>query len=117
MSRDIGDAVFEPHGADEWVWWSAGACRPLDTVAALRAGPNTVRFDADAHTEWHAVTAASTLQIAGGTAWILYDGDFTVLGKGTTSPAEMRAAAGAYRTLFAAAGTNAISRSILRSPS
>ena len=62
---------------------------------------------ADAHTEWRSVTAASTLQIAGGTAWVLYDGDFNVLGKGTTSPAETHAPTGAYLALFAAASTNA----------
>ena len=68
-SRDLEDAVFEKHGAEEWVWWSSALYRPLDTVAALAAGANTVTFDADAHTEWRSVTAAATLQVAAGTAW------------------------------------------------
>ena len=105
-SRDLEDAVFEPHGAEEWVWWSAAVYRPLDTVAAPVAGANTVTFDADAHTEWRSVTAAATLQIAGGTAWVLYDGDFNVLGKGTTSPAETHAPAGSYLALFGPAGSS-----------
>jgi hypothetical protein len=67
---------------------------------------NTVTFDAEAHTEWRSVTAASTLQIAGGTAWVLYDGDFSVLGKGTTSPAETHAPAGSYLALFVPAGSS-----------
>ena len=104
-SRDLEDAVFEPHGADEWVWWSSAVYRPLDTVAALAAAPNTVTFDADAHTEWRSVTTASTLQIAGGAAWLLYDGDFSVLGKGTTFPAETHAPAGSYLALFGPAGS------------
>jgi len=105
-SRDLENAVFEPHGADEWVWWSAAVYRPLDTVAALAAGASTVTFDADAHTEWRSVTTASTLQIAGGAAWVLYDGDFNVLGKGTTSPAETHAPAGGYLALFGPAGAS-----------
>ena len=104
-SRDLEDAVVTERGADEWVWWSAAVYRPLDTVAALAAGANTVTFNADAHTEWRSVTAASTLQIAGGTAWVLYDGDFNVLGKGTTT-AETQAPAGSYLALFGAAGSS-----------
>ena len=105
-SRDLEDAVFVPHGADEWVWWSSALYRPLDTVAALAAGANAVTFDADAHTEWRSVTAAATLQIAGGTAWVLYDGDFKVLGKGTPSPAETHAPAGSYLALFGPSGSS-----------
>ena len=75
-------------------------------MAALAAGANTVTIDADAHTEWRSVTAASTLQIAGGTAWVLYDGDFNVLGKGATSAAGTQAPAGSYLALFGPAGAS-----------
>ena len=84
----------------------AAVYRPLDTAAALVAGPNAVTFDADGYTEWRSVTAASTLQIAGGTAWVLYDGDFNVLGKSTSAPAGTQAPAGSYLAIFGPAGSS-----------
>ena len=64
------------------------------------------RFDADAHTEWRTVTAASTLQIAGGGTWYLYDADFAVLDGGTASPVTVSAPAGSYLALFGPAGSS-----------
>jgi len=65
-----------------------------------------VTFDAEGHTEWRSVAAAATVHIGGGTAWYVYDGDFTVLSSGTSLPADVQAPAGSSLALFGPAGSS-----------
>ena len=106
FSHELEDAVVVQHGSEEWIRWGDTLYRPADAVPTLDAGQNTVTFDAEGHTEWRSVAAAATVHIGGGTAWYVYDGDFTVLSSGTSLPADVKTPAGSSLALFGPAGSS-----------
>ena len=105
--RDLEDAVIERRGGEDWVRWSGGLFRPADGVPALAAGSNTVTFGPEGYGEWRRVTAATTLRIAAGTTWLLWDKDFSPAGRGSALPAVVQAPAGSWLLLYGPAGGSA----------
>jgi hypothetical protein len=102
--RDLEDAVIEHHGTEDWVHWSGGLFRPADGVPALVAGSNTVTFGPEGYGEWRRVTAATTLRIAAGATWLLWDKDFSPAGRGSALPAVVQAPAGSWLLVYGPAG-------------
>jgi CubicO group peptidase (beta-lactamase class C family) len=107
FGRDLEDAVIEHHGAEDWVRWSGGLFRPAGGVPALAAGLNTVTFGPEGYGEWRRVPAATTLRLAAGTTWLLYDKDFSLAGRGSALPAVVQAPAGSWLLLYGPSGGSA----------
>jgi hypothetical protein len=102
--RDLEDAVIEHRGTEDWVRWSGGLFRPADGVPALAAGENTVTLGSEGYGEWRRVPAATTLRIAAGATWLLYDKEFSPAGRGFALPAVVQAPAGSWLLLYGPAG-------------
>ena len=120
-SRDLEDAVFEDHGAEEWVWWGNTLYRPQATMPPLASGTTAVAIGSKGYAEWRAVPAAGTLTVttpeagaagsAGVSDWILFGPDTEPLARGSAFPAEVSVPeAGCSLLLFGPAGASATVR-------
>ena len=87
--------------------WSGGLFRPAVAAPVPAAGENTVTFGPEGYGEWRRVPAATTLRIAAGTTWLLYDKDFSPAGRGSALPAVVQAPAGSWLLPHGQAGGSA----------
>jgi CubicO group peptidase (beta-lactamase class C family) len=95
----LNDLVIEERDGEEWVNWGGLRYRPLATVPPLAWGQGTVTIGHEGLGEWRRLPAAASLTLTGGSAWYLYDPEFTLLERGLKPGAVGAVPGGSYLLL------------------
>ena len=106
QGRDLADVVFVERGTEEWLRTGSAMARPKGSVPVLATGANAVAIGSEGYAEWRSVAAASTLGVAGATAWKLFDAKLALIAAGVGNATTVAGPAGAYLEIFGAAGTH-----------